>query len=152
MAELKTRPTDADVGAFLEAIPDPGRRADAMVVCALLADLTGEPPVLWGDSIVGFGRVHLQYGTGRDVEWFPVGFSPRKTSTTLYFVDGVEPHADLLARLGKHSVGRSCLYVKRLTDIDQSVLAELVTRTLQSSRDHGSRDQGSRTQGSQAQG
>ncbi|MFN0282016.1 MAG: DUF1801 domain-containing protein [Kineosporiaceae bacterium] len=137
MAELKTKPTDGDVGAFLEAVADPVRRADAIAVRELLDRVTGEQAVLWGSDIVGYGHRHLRYGTGRELDWFEVGFSPRKQATTLYVFYDVQPYADLLARLGKHSVGRSCLYVKRLSDVDLGVLAEIVARSLDRIRAEG---------------
>jgi hypothetical protein len=137
MAELKTRPTDADVGAFLDTVPDPGRRADALAVRALLDRVTGEPAVMWGSDIVGYGHRHLRYATGRELDWFEVGFSPRKQATTLYVFYDVGPYADLLARLGKHATGRSCLYVKRVSDIDVGVLEEIVARSLRRMRTEG---------------
>jgi hypothetical protein len=134
MAEPKTRPTDADVGAFLDAVPDERRRADARRVSALLQEVTGEPPVLWGTSIVGFGSTHLRYATGRELDWPVVAFSPRKGATTVYLVDGFEERTDLLERLGPHSTGRSCLYLKRLDDVDLDVLRELVTASVRTAR------------------
>ena len=126
MAEPKTRPTDADVGAFLESVPDERRRDDARTVCRLLQEVTGEEPVLWGTNIVGFGSVRLRYASGRELDWPVTGFSPRKAATTVYLMDGFEERRDLLARLGPHSTGRSCLYLKRLSDVDLDVLRELV--------------------------
>jgi hypothetical protein len=134
MAEPKTRPTDADVGAFLDAVPDERRRADARRVSDLLNEVTGEPPVLWGTSIVGFGSTHLRYATGRELDWPVVAFSPRKGATTVYLVDGFEERTDLLERLGPHSTGRSCLYLKRLDDVDLDVLRELVTASVRTTR------------------
>ncbi len=126
MAELKTRPNDGDVQAFLDSVPDEGRRADAKVVCALMEEVTGEPPVMWGDSLVGFGTQHMLYATGREIDWPVIGFSPRKANLTLYLMEGYETYGDELARLGKHSTGKSCLYIKRLSDVDQGVLREMV--------------------------
>ncbi len=134
MAEPKTRPTDADVDAFLDAVPDGRRRADARRVGDLLHEVTGEPPVLWGTSIVGFGSTHLRYATGRELDWPVVAFSPRKGATTVYLVDGFEDRTDLLERLGPHSTGRSCLYLKRLDDVDLDVLRELVTASVRAAR------------------
>ena len=131
MAEPKTRPTDADVGAFLESVADERRRDDAKTVCRLMQEVTGEEPVLWGTSIVGFGSVRLRYASGRELDWPVTGFSPRKTATTVYLVDGFEERSDLLARLGPHSTGRSCLYLKRLSDVDLDVLRELVADSVQ---------------------
>ena len=129
MSTPKTRPTDADVGAFLEAIPDQRRRDEARTVCRLMQEVTGEMPVLWGTGIVGFGRVRLRYASGRELDWPVTGFSPRKTATTIYLMDGFEERLDLLARLGPHSTGKSCLYLKRLSDIDLDVLTALIAES-----------------------
>lgn len=130
MAKLKTKKGDADVAGFLTSIPDERRRSDAQAVDALLREVTGHEPAMWGESIVGYGSRHLRYDSGREVDWFEVGFSPRKAATTLYVVDSTEAYADELARLGKHTTGKGCLYVKRLTDVDLGVLRDLVTRSL----------------------
>ncbi|MBB4948691.1 hypothetical protein F4556_004226 [Kitasatospora gansuensis] len=127
MAEPKTKPTATDPAAFLAAVPDE-RRADAEALYALMAEVTGVPAVMWGGSIVGFGRYHYRYASGRGGDWPPVGFSPRKQALTLYVAEGFEPHRDLLARLGPHTTGKGCLYVKRLAALDQAVLRELVER------------------------
>ena len=134
MAGPKTRPTDADVGAFLESVPDERRRDDAKAVCRLMQEITGEEPVLWGTSIVGFGSTPLRYASGRELGWPLVGFSPRKAATTVYLMDGFEERGDLLARLGPHSVGKSCLYLKRLSDVDLDVLRELVAESVRGVR------------------
>ena len=130
MAGPKTRPTDADVGAFLESVPDERRRDDAKAVCRLMQEVTGEEPVLWGTSIVGFGTTPLRYASGRELDWPVVAVSPRKAATTVYLMDGFEERADLLARLGPHSIGKSCLYLKRLSDVDLDVLRELVAESV----------------------
>ena len=134
MAGPKTRPTDADVGAFLESVPDERRRDDAKAVCRLMQEVTGEEPVLWGTSIVGFGSTALRYASGRELDWPVVGFSPRQAATTVYLMDGFEERGDLLARLGPHSVGKSCLYLKRLSDVDLDVLRELVAESVRGVR------------------
>lgn len=127
MAEPKTKPTDADVDAFLAAIDDPARRADCLALSALMAEVTGERPVLWGTAIVGFGSfVYHRAGGGKGYAWFPVGFANRKSDLTLYLMGGQVRRADLLARLGRHKVGGGCLYVKRLADVDQDVLREMI--------------------------
>jgi hypothetical protein len=131
MAELKTVRTGASVDDFLAAIPDERRRRDAVALRDLMTRATGESAAMWGSGIVGFGRQTLQYPSGRRLDWFTVGFSPRKQATTVYLTHGFEPHEALLARLGPHSIGKSCLYVKRLGDVDQDVLAELVTAAAQ---------------------
>jgi Domain of unknown function (DU1801) len=126
VAGQKTRPTDADVDAFLDSVADERRRDEARTVCRLMQEVTGEEPVLWGTAIVGFGSVPLRYASGRELDWPVVGFSPRKAATTLYLMDGFEERGDLLARLGPHSTGKSCLYLKRLSDVDLDVVRELI--------------------------
>ncbi|MBA2530771.1 MAG: DUF1801 domain-containing protein [Nocardioidaceae bacterium] len=129
MAELKTTPDDQGALAFVAAVPDEVRRRDAGAVLELMAKVTGQPPVMWGSSIVGFGTYHYVYGSGREGDTMMIGFSPRKAATTVYLMDGFDDHGDLLARLGPHSTGKSCLYLERLDDIDPSVLEELVRRS-----------------------
>lgn len=129
MAENKTRPTDADVMVFLDGIADEQRRRDCLTVVELMRGATGAEPRMWGANIVGFGDQRYRYASGREGDWFLVGFSPRKQNLTLYLTYGFEQHADLLARLGKHSVGKACLYVKRLSDLDLAALRELIARS-----------------------
>jgi hypothetical protein len=126
VGELKTRPTDADVAAFLAAIPDPGRRADCQALAAMMAEVTGQHPVLWGTAIVGFGRFDYRRADGEGFEWFPVGFASRKSDLTVYLGLGLGPLHELATRLGKHKAGKGCLYLKRLSDVDQGVLREMV--------------------------
>ena len=130
MAEAKTRPTKESVAAFLAAIPDEQRRKDGQAVAKLLREVTGEKPVLWGANIVGFGTYVYDYADGREGEWPIVGFSPRKSELVVYIMPGFERHADLLSRLGKHRTGKSCLYLKKLSDADPAVLKELVSRSV----------------------
>ncbi|MER7331133.1 MULTISPECIES: DUF1801 domain-containing protein [unclassified Micromonospora] len=125
-----TVPTDASVDEFLAAVPDDRRRADAGRLCAILREVTGEPPVMWGPSIVGFGSYHYVYGSGHSGDWPLVGFSPRKQQLVVYLVGGFEErYPSVLARLGPHKTGKGCLYLNRLDDIDESALRELVDRT-----------------------
>ncbi len=131
VAELKTKENDADVQAFLDRVEGDEKRADCVAVAALLGEMTGEPPRMWGKTIVGFGRYRYKYASGREGEWFRVGFAPRSRDLTLYVMDGYEARADILARLGKHKTGKSCLYIKRLSDIDERVLRELVAASLE---------------------
>ncbi|MDH3223744.1 MAG: DUF1801 domain-containing protein [Gemmatimonadota bacterium] len=131
MSSPKTQPNDADVGAFVEAIEHEGRREDARALVAMMRDITGEEPVMWGDSIVGFGRYEYRYASGREGEWFVTGFSPRKQAMTLYIMSGFKKHDGLLEKLGKHSTGRSCLYVKKLAEVDLDVLKELVAASVE---------------------
>ena len=130
MAEPKTRPTDARVEDFLAAVPDERRRADCQVVLEMMRRVTGEPPVMWGPSIVGFGAYRYAYANGRSLEWPVTGFSPRKQDLTLYIMPGFERFKDLMARLGKHRTGKSCLYLKRLSDVDLGALEELVAASV----------------------
>jgi hypothetical protein len=127
MAENKTQPADADVNAFIAAVESERRRADARTVCALMRDITGEEPVMWGPSMVGFGLVHYRYPTGREGDMPAAAFSPRKAALTVYIADGFTAREPLLARLGPHTTGKSCLYLKRLDAVDLDVLRELVT-------------------------
>ena len=126
MAAPKTVRNPGGVPGFLASVADPVRRADAESVCALMTEVTGERPAMWGTGIVGFGVYHYRYATGREGDWPAVGFSPRKQALTIYLSEGFDNHAGLLARLGPHSTGTSCLYVKRLADVDHAVLRELV--------------------------
>ncbi len=126
MAELKTKKNQASVHEFIQAIEDPGRRKDCLALAALMQEVTQEPPAMWGASIVGFGSYHYKYASGREGDWFLVGFSPRKRNLTLYLMGGLAALQPILERLGKHSCGKGCLYVKRLSDHDPAVLRELI--------------------------
>lgn len=130
MSDLKTRPTTLSVDAFVDAVDDEHKRADCRAVAELMADITGAEGVMWGSSIVGFGSYHYRYASGREGDFFEAGFSPRKRALTIYVMAGFAEYDDLLARLGKHSTGKSCLYVKRLTDIDLDVLREMLIRSV----------------------
>lgn len=130
MSELKTQRTDADVDAFLGAIETPQRQADCRQLVQLMQEVTGEAPAIWGTSIVGFGRYHYRYRSGREGAWFLTGFAPRKPNLTLYIMSGFDEYDGLMARLGKHTTGISCLYVKKLSDLDLDVLRELVARSV----------------------
>jgi hypothetical protein len=130
MAEPKTKATKASVAAFLAAIPDEQRRKDCKAVAKLMQEATGEKPVLWGANIVGFGAYRYEYASGGTGDWPVVAFSPRKNDLTLYLMAGFERHADLMAKLGRHKTGKSCLYLKSLADADPAVLKELVARSV----------------------
>jgi hypothetical protein len=134
VAENKTKPSDADVEVFLASIADDQRRQDCRTLVELMREATGSAPRLWGTNIIGFGDQHYRYASGREGDWFVVGFAPRKQNLTLYLSYGVEQHADLLGRLGKHSLGKACLYVKRLADVDLATLRELLDRSLEQTR------------------
>ena len=120
--EQKTKPTAVSVADFIAAVEDPKRRADAEAACALLAEATGEPPVMWGPSIVGFGAYHYRYASGHEGDAPLVSFSPRKANLVFYLFGCDEGRDDLLARLGKHKAGKGCVYVNRLADVDPAVL------------------------------
>jgi hypothetical protein len=130
MAELKTKETRDSVAGFLKKIDDPARRKDAEAILALFKSVTREEPKMWGSSIVGFGRLHYKYPSGREGDWFKAGFSPRKDAFTLYLCGGFAPHADLMEKLGKYKTGVGCLYVKKLEDVDRKVLKQLVQRAV----------------------
>lgn len=127
--EQVTREHDGDVEAFIAAVPSEVRRADARTVLDLMERVTGQPPRMWGPSIIGFGRYHYVYATGREGDAPAVGFSPRKAATTVYLADGFDGYQESLARLGPHSTGASCLYLKHLDAVDLDVLADLVARS-----------------------
>jgi hypothetical protein len=126
----KTQPTAVPVEAFLAGVSPEARREDAAVLCEMMARLTGEPARMWGPSIVGFGVRRYRYESGREGEILEVGFSPRKPALVLYVVGGPAEGDPLVARLGKFTHGKACIYVKRLADIDLAVLEALIVRTL----------------------
>jgi len=124
-ATLKTQATTKSVTAFLKTV-DAGRRADCEALAEMMGKATGAPAVMWGTAIVGFGKFPYKYATGREGDWFQVGFSPRKTSLTLYMMGGRERRPKFLAKLGKHKVAGSCLHIKSLADVDRKVLAAMI--------------------------
>ena len=130
MPENKTQPTPASVDAFIAAAEPPERRADAKIIRTMMERLSGGPATMWGPSIIGFGRYHYRYDSGREGDMARIGFSPRRAELVLYLSDGFPDHAALMARLGKHRTGKSCLYIKRLSDIDMGVLEELVVASI----------------------
>lgn len=134
MAELKTKASDASVEEFLQSVPDERKQQDSRVLLAMMQTATGAPPQMWGSSIVGFGSYHYTYASGREGDWFVAGFSPRKQNLTLYLMGGLDQHADLLGKLGKHKLGKGCLYINRLADVDRDVLAQLIDAAVQDAR------------------
>ena len=125
------RPTGAPVEDFLAGVPDGQRREDARRLCAMMAQITGEQPAMWGTSIIGFGTYHYRYASGRSGDTPLAGFSPRRQHLVIYLVGGFESrHQSVLARLGPHKAGKGCLYLKRLDDVDQDVLRELINRSV----------------------
>lgn len=126
MAELKTQKNDGSVDAFLNSVENDKRRTDAFKVLALMQEVTGESPKMWGDSVVGFGSYHYKYESGREGDWYVTGFSPRKKSLTLYIMPGFAEHDQLMRKLGKFKTGRSCLYINKLEDVDIPTLRTLI--------------------------
>lgn len=126
MAELKTKKNDASVEAFLKSIENQKRMEDSFMVLDMMKKITKSEPNMWGPSIIGFGSYHYKYASGREGDWFLTGFSPRKQSLTLYIMSGFKKYDDMLKRLGKYKIGKSCLYINKLEDIDIIVLKELI--------------------------
>ena len=131
MAENKTTLNAGSVSDFIDNVQDPARRDDCMKIIRLMQDVTGEPPKMWGASIVGFGSYHYKYASGREGDWFLTGFSPRKKDLTLYIMSGFENAEDLMNKLGKFKTGKACLYIKSMNDINEDVLKELITASIQ---------------------
>jgi hypothetical protein len=131
MAELKTKQTGKSVTEFLNNLADDKKRQDSQTLIQAISQATGAEPRMWGESIIGFGDWRYKYESGRENDWFQVGFSPRKQNLTLYLNCGSEPFADLLARLGKFQARNSCLYINKVEDIDLAVLQELVTQAVE---------------------
>ena len=125
---MKTVPTTASVTAYLGQLDD-AKRQDAETVAAMMEEVTGAPAVMWGSAIVGFGQYHYRYASGREGDFFLTGFAPRKRALTLYIMAGFAAYDALLEKLGKYTVGKSCLYVKRLADVDLDVLRELIEQS-----------------------
>ena len=135
MAVLKTKENKASVSGFLKKIPDADRRRDAQKILEMMQSVTKEEPKMWGSSIIGFGRMHYKYASGREGDWFKAGFAPRKDFFTLYLCPGgFAQHGDLMQNLGKYKTGVGCLYVKKLEDVDEKVLRQLITRTVKGNR------------------
>ncbi|MEX3014134.1 DUF1801 domain-containing protein [Gymnodinialimonas hymeniacidonis] len=125
-ADNKTTATEADVTAFLEAVEHRTRRADALALDALFREVTGFTPRMWGPTIVGYGRYDYVYDSGREGSFLATGFSPRKANLSIYIMPGYQDYSEILSRLGKHKMGKSCLYINKLADVDTGVLEELV--------------------------
>ena len=129
MAEIKTRKNDDSVEAFIAGIDDDRKREDAKTLLGIMQRVTGEKPHMWGPSIIGFGDQHYKYESGREGDWFKIGFSPRKQNLTLYVTDYIPANDPLYDKLGTYSTGKSCIYIKRLEDIDTGILEKLVKRS-----------------------
>lgn len=129
-AELKTKVNEASVADFLNSIEDEQKRKDSLEIVRVMQQITKEKPKMWGTSIVGFGSYHYKGASGREGDWMLIGFSPRKQNLTLYIMPGFERYPDLMKKLGKYSTGKSCLYIKRLSDINVDVLKELMDESI----------------------
>jgi len=127
MAELKTKPNDQSVENFLNEVSDSRKRHDSYTILKLMKQITREEPKMWGNSMIGFGKYHYKYASGREGDWFVTGFSPRKQNLTIYVMSGFKQHGELMEKLGRYKTGQSCLYIKNLEDIDLSVLKKLIS-------------------------
>ena len=137
MAEPKTKPTQASVKEFLNQISDEERREDCFAVAKIMEEITGDKPKMWGPSIVGFGTYRYKYASGREGDWPVAAFSPRKKDLTLYIMMGLsDKHPELMEKLGKHSVGKSCLYIKRLSDIHLPTLKKVIKESVKDVQNH----------------
>jgi hypothetical protein len=130
MAAPKTLPNDASVEAFLLSVENVERRGDTRAVLAIMERITGQPPVMWGESIIGFDTYHYKYASGREGDWMLSAVSPRKAALTVYIMPGFEKFPDLMEKLGKYKTGSSCLYLKRLSDADPDVLEKLISQSV----------------------
>jgi hypothetical protein len=130
MAANKTKPTGTSAAAFVDAITEQARRTDAKALIKLMSKATGEKAKMWGPSIIGFGTYHYQYESGREGDTVLVGFSPRKAALVLYGITAAEKAGSLLSKLGSHKTGKGCLYIKKLSDIDQNALEQLIVRSV----------------------
>lgn len=137
MAENKTKPTKASVQQFIKSQLDEQVRADCAVISKLMSEATGEPPKMWGPAIIGFGTYHYKYASGREGDMPIIGFSPRKQNLTLYVWMGFKEDADLWKRLGKHTTSKSCLYIKRLSDVDLPTLKKIIKKSVKRLKTHG---------------
>lgn len=136
MAENKTKPTDASVQDYIASRANEEQRADCEALMSMFKRITRQPPKMWGPSIVGFGTYRYKYESGREGDWMITGFSPRKKDLTLYIMMGFDKHPEMMKQLGKHSTGKSCLYIKRLSDIDVPTLKKLIKASVKDLKDY----------------
>ena len=130
MTELKTKPTIKSVEQFLKKVENPTKKEDSFKILELMKEVTNEEPIMWGESIVGFGSYHYKYASGREGDWPLVGFSPRKQNLTLYIMSGFDKYEEILENLGKFKTGKSCLYINKLKDVNMRSLKELVSESV----------------------
>jgi hypothetical protein len=136
MYELKTKPNEKKVTSFLKKVPDIKKRQDCFTVLKLMEDVTKQKPKMWGDSIIGFGHYHYRYASGHEGDMFLTGFSPRKQYLTLYIMSGFRAFDTLTKKLGKFKTGKSCLYIKKLEDIDLDILKKLIRQSIEHVAQH----------------
>lgn len=137
MGDNKTKPTKLSVAAFIAGLTDPAKRAEAKVLITLMQGAAGEEPRMWGPSIVGFGSYHYKYESGREGDILLIGFSPRKAAHVFYGMTGFPDSEALLAKLGKHTTGKGCLYIKKLADVDEKVLEAMAVKAIAATRVRG---------------
>lgn len=134
MAANKTIPTSKSAMDFINALEDSNKKSEALHLLKIMKDITKKEAVMWGDSLIGFDEYHYKYESGREGDFFITGFSPRKTALTVYIMTGFNRHEELISKLGKYKTGKSCLYIKKLADIDESVLKALIEESVQAMR------------------
>jgi hypothetical protein len=127
MAELKTKENDQSVNEFINSLTDEKQRNDSEMLIKIMSELSSSPPKMWGDSIIGFGQYRYKYASGREGDWFLVGFSPRKANISLYIISYLENFNELMMQLGKYKTGKSCIYIKKIEDINLDILKELIS-------------------------
>jgi Domain of unknown function (DU1801) len=135
MAELKTKPTGQDVAAYLNSITDPQLRENCLWLAQTMKEITRSEPKMWGSSIVGFGSYHYKYASGREGDWLLTGFSPRQRNLTVYIMAGFAAHGELMQKLGKHSTGKSCLYIRSLSGIHRPTLKKLIRASVKETKE-----------------
>ncbi|QED26352.1 DUF1801 domain-containing protein [Microvenator marinus] len=135
MAELKTKATELDPREFLETVDSDEKRQDCFWLLEQMEELSGAPAKMWGESMIGFGTYHYVYDSGREGDWFEVGFAPRKQNLVVYIMPGFIEYDDLLGQLGKYKTGKSCLYIKKLSDVNREVLRDLIDQSLKAMRE-----------------
>jgi hypothetical protein len=134
MAELKTKKSAANVETFLAGVKDAAKREDCKTLVKMMSKAAKADPKMWGPAIIGFGDLHLVYDSGRELDWFPIGFSPRKEALTIYMSGGLEPHTASLKKLGKYKTGKGCLYIKALSDVDAAVLGSMFDKCVKGAK------------------
>ena len=130
MTQLKTKPNKQTVSAFLKGVEPQQKREACYTIFKLMQEVTGKIPQMWGNSVVGFGNYHYNYASGREGDWFMIGFSPRDQKIAIYFMPGFDNYDDFMSKLGTHTTGKSCLYIKNLEDVDLAVLRELMEQSV----------------------